>query len=550
MKNKIIKSFLFIVLPLLLVNCQEDEASFGEISTPTNLQVTATIVGKTAAEPFGDGSGEVNFVATADNAISYKYIFGDGDEKNAPSGIIKKNYTKNGVNTYNVTIIASGKAGVTTSKTMEIEVLSNFTDDEAVEYLTGGASKNWYFSATEIGHLGVGPNSTNAAQNYFAHYYMAQPWEKLGTPESSCLYQNVLKFSKVNDQLKYELNNNGGTYFNASYQGVVNGTAGYDFCYTYDTSGQKNVSLAPSESLVKANNVPGQTRGTVMNFSDNGFMGYYVGSNSYEILSITENRMVVRVIQGNNTGLAWYHIFTTVPPVQDPIADYTNLIWSDEFNTDGAPDPAKWGYDIGAGGWGNNESQYYTNAASNSVVQGGSLKITAKAQAQNGSNYTSARLKTQGKFDFKYGKVEVRAKLPAGGGTWPAIWMLGSNITSVNWPACGEIDIMEHKGNELNKIHGSLHYPGNSGGNANTNTATFPGVSTGFKTYKAVWTPNSIKFYVDNVLFHSFINNGNVPFNSNFFLILNVAMGGTFGGAIDPAFSQAAMEVDFVRVYQ
>ena len=128
--------------------------------------------------------------------------------------------------------------------------------------------------------------------------------------------------------------------------------------------------------------------------------------------------------------------------------------------------------------------------------------------------------------------------------------MLGSNITTASWPACGEIDIMEHKGNEPNRIHGSLHYPNNSGGNVNTNSSVFPGVSTGFKTYKAVWTPNSIKFYVDNVLFHSFINNGNVPFNNNFFIILNVAMGGNFGGAIDPAFSQSSMEVDFVRVYQ
>lgn len=550
MKNKIFKSIIFILLPFILINCQADEASFGEILTPSNLQITATIVGQSSSEPYGDGSGIVKFIAKADNAISYKYIFGDGTNQNAPSGIFEKRYTKNGVNTFTVTVIASGKGGVSTTKNIEVEVLSNFTDDEAVSYLTGGSSKNWYFSATEIGHLGVGPNSTNAEQNYFAYYYMAQPWEKLGTPESSCLYQNVLKFSKVNNQLKFELNNNGSTYFNASYQSVANGTAGYDYCYSYDTSGQKNVTLAPSESVVKANNVPGQTRGTVMNFSDNGFMGYYAGSNSYEILSITENRMVVRVVQGNNNALAWYHIFTTVPPVQDPIADYTNLIWSDEFDSDGAPDPAKWGYDTGAGGWGNNESQFYTNSASNSVVQGGSLKITAKAQAQGGANYTSARLKTQGKFDFKYGKIEVRAKLPSGGGTWPAIWMLGSNITTANWPACGEIDIMEHKGNEPNKIHGSLHYPGNSGGNANTNTATFPGVSSGFKVYKAVWTPNSIKFYVDNVLFHSFINNGNVPFNNNFFIILNVAMGGTFGGAIDPAFNQSTMEVDYVRVYQ
>jgi beta-glucanase (GH16 family) len=248
--------------------------------------------------------------------------------------------------------------------------------------------------------------------------------------------------------------------------------------------------------------------------------------------------------------LAWYHTFTTIKPVQDPIADYTNLIWSDEFNTDGAPDGSKWGYDLGAGGWGNGELQNYTNTSNNVVVQGGNLKITAKSQVLNGSNYTSARLKSQNLFQFKYGKVEVRAKLPVGGGTWPAIWMLGSNISTVTWPTCGEIDIMEHKGNFPNVIYGTLHYPGNFAGTANSNNATFPGVSSSFKVYKVLWTPNSIKFYVDNVLFHSVINTPSLPFNNNFFLLLNVAMGGTFGGAVDPAFSQSAMEVDYVRVYQ
>ena len=293
-----------------------------------------------------------------------------------------------------------------------------------------------------------------------------------------------------------------------------------------------------------------QTRGTMLNFADGGFMGYYIGQSSYEIMSITNNRMVVRAVMGGNPALAWYHTFTTIQPVQDPIADYTNLVWSDEFNTDGAPDTSKWGYDLGAGGWGNAEAQYYTNSANNVIVEGGNLKITAKAQNLSGSNYTSARLKSENKFEFKYGKVEVRAKLPAGGGTWPAIWMLGENYATNTWPACGEIDIMEHKGNEPNKIHGTLHYPGNFGGNANTNTTMIAGASSQFHVYKAVWSPNSIKIYVDNVLFHTVANSGSLPFNANFFLILNVAMGGTFGGAIDPAFSQSAMEVDYVRVYQ
>ena len=280
-------------------------------------------------------------------------------------------------------------------------------------------------------------------------------------------------------------------------------------------------------------------------------MGYFVGTSSYEILSITDNRMVVRVIQSGNPFLAWYHTFTTSPPgaaaTPPPTANYTVLKFSDEFNTDGVPDPTKWGYDLGAGGWGNNESQTYTSAADNVIVQGGNLKITAK---KVGTGYTSARLKTENKYEFTYGRIEVRAKLPVGGGTWPAIWSLGQDYATNTWPKCGEIDFMEHRGNDPNVIHGSLHYPGNFGGNANTAKTTIANASTEFHVYKTVWSPALIQFYVDDVLFHSFTNSAAVPINSDFFLILNVAMGGSFGGAIDPAFSQSAMEIDYIRVYQ
>jgi hypothetical protein len=532
------------------VNCQEDDASFGDIKSPTNLQVTAEVIGKTATEPFGDGSGVVKFTTTADNAISYKYVFSDGTSQNAPSGIFEKRFTQTGVNVYTVIVIASGTAGVTTNTTIEVEVLSNFTDDEAVQFLTGGTQKQWYWSASEPGHLGVGQNDNDATKNYFANYYQAAPFEKAGSPDSSCLYENVMTFSKDGSLLKYELDNGGQTFFNKDFQSVVGGTAGFDFCYDYNTAGLKTVSLSPSESVVVANNVAGQTRGTMLNIADGGFMGYYIGQSSYEILSITENRMVVRAVMGGNPALAWYHIFTTIQPVQDPITDFTNLVWSDEFNTDGAPDTSKWGYDIGSGGWGNSELQYYTNSSNNVIVQGGNLKITAKAQLLSGSNYTSARLKSENKFEFHYGKVEFRAKMPTGGGTWPALWMLGQNYATNTWPSCGEIDVMEHRGNIPNVIHGTLHYPGHSGGNGITNTTTIADASTQFHIYKAIWTSNSIKFYVDDQLYHSFLNTSTTPFNSDFFLILNVAMGGTFGGAIDPAFVQSSMEVDYVRVYQ
>lgn len=228
----------------------------------------------------------------------------------------------------------------------------------------------------------------------------------------------------------------------------------------------------------------------------------------------------------------------------------TTLVWSDEFDKDGAPDPAKWGYDIGGGGWGNGELEYYTSRPENSIVQGGVLKIKTIKENYSGSAYTSARMLSNNKYVLKYGKVEVRAKLPAGGGTWPAIWMLGSDISTVSWPACGEIDIMEHNGNELNKIYSTLHYPGRSGGNADGGTKVISNATTEFHIYSLEWTASTIKIFVDDQLIHSVINSTSIPFNHDFFFLLNVAMGGTFGGSVDPAFTNSTMEVDYIRVYK
>lgn len=226
-------------------------------------------------------------------------------------------------------------------------------------------------------------------------------------------------------------------------------------------------------------------------------------------------------------------------------------LWSDEFNTDGFPNSNNWGYDTGNNnGWGNNELQYYTNRQENAFVSNGTLKIVLKKEAYQGFNYTSARLLSKGKFSFKYGKVDIRAKLPAGGGTWPALWMLGDNISTVGWPACGEIDIMEHVGNQLNKIYGTVHHPNHSGGNADGATVNIPNVTTEFHVYSLDWSPTQIKFYVDNQLFYTFANSSSLPFNQNFFFIMNIAMGGNFGGAVDPNFNSSTMEVDYVRVYQ
>ena len=538
--------FLF----LITIGCQEDDNTLSTIDVPQNLTIETSVT--------DDGSGMVTFTASADNAITYKYVFTDGTSEVAPNGTYVKRFTKTGLNTYLVTVLAYGKGGVSSSSLVEVTVRSDFSDPEAVQFLTGGSSKTWFWAANELGHLGVGENTGNKAANYFGNYYQAAPFEKAADGSSSCLYEDQLVFSLNGETLQYELRNGGQTFFNASYEGVAGGSQGSDFCYDYDTSGVSTVNLAPSESVVAANDIPSQTRGTVMNFTNNNFMGYYVGASSYEILSLTDDRMVVRVVQANNTTLAWYHTFTTTKPVEGaggPVAEedtFPNLLWSDEFNVDGTPNAANWTYDLGTGdnGWGNSEKQYYTDRGENIIVADGVLKITAKRENFSGSNFTSSRIKTEGLQEFTFGRVEVRAKLPEGVGTWPAIWMLGADYADNPWPGAGEIDIMEHVGRNQNEVLSTLHFPGNSGANGISESTTVPTASTEFHVYAAEWTETQIRFYVDDELFHIFVNDAAKPFDKDFFLILNVAMGGNLGGDIAPDFTESSMEVDYVRVYQ
>jgi beta-glucanase (GH16 family) len=235
-----------------------------------------------------------------------------------------------------------------------------------------------------------------------------------------------------------------------------------------------------------------------------------------------------------------------------------NLIWSDEFNTDGAPSSAKWTYDNGNGqsGWGNNELEFYTDRSENVIQQNGNLVITAKKEPYQGFNYTSARLKTQGKFSFTYGKVEVRAKLPAGTGVWPAIWMLGDNINTVGWPACGEVDIMEYVGYQPNVVHSAIHTTSSSGGTVNNHSYDLASAEEEYHVYSAVWSDKSIKFYVDDILHYTYTpsvyDDAHWPFYENQFLILNLAIGGNWGGTqgVDDSIFPQVFSIDYVRVYQ
>ncbi|MBT8253081.1 MAG: family 16 glycosylhydrolase [Flavobacteriaceae bacterium] len=565
------KNFIKIILPvfallLILQGCQDDDQQFGDIIVPSNLTLSFEIVGQDIDNPNGDGSGLVNFTASADNAITFRYEFGDGTQGDVtPSGDITHRFNLTGVNSYTVTVIASGTGGVPTSTSVILDVFSAFDDEEAKTLLTGGAgsSKIWYLDASSSGHLGVGPSLLldliiygSPTEFYYPSFYSATPFEKCGDPSSDCLCDDELTFSLGTDnQLTFQLNNNGQTFFNQAHQDIVGGPGGSDLCFDFDTSGVSNVSLAPTSvdwSLVPDPSF--SSRGTVMNFSDDAFMGYYVSSSSYEIISLTENTLYVRTIDGNDPTLAWYHKYSTTNPLDETALNsiYNTLVWQDEFSVDGAPDPANWTYDIGtgSGGWGNGEEQYYTDDPSNVIIENGLLKITARAESFMGSEFTSSRLKSENLFEFSYGRVEIRAKLPTGGGTWPALWMLGANFDEVGWPTCGEIDIMEHVGNQQNTIFGTVHFPGNSGGNSIGGEIEIPDASDTFHNYTVEWKVNEIIWAVDNEIFFTFENDGSLPFNADFFLILNVAMGGNFGGDIDPAFTESSLEIDFVKVYQ
>jgi len=699
--------YILVVLLTVFISCDGDEIDIPVTITPTNLSISSVAS--------SDNSGSVTFTATATGANYYHFDFGDGTTALSTTGVITKVYTMAGDNTYTATITASGGEGKDVSETVQVNVSIDFSDPETVALLTGDGSKTWFLAASQPGHLGLGPAREGIDGDWwYPKWYSAQAFEKCGEEISDCFCDDELTFS-VNSSgaIAYELDNKGQTFFNVAHKAVAGGAEDEDACYDFDTSGSKAVGL----SQVSGNVPEGETTGIQMNFSDGGFMSYYVGSSAYEILSISEDLLYVRTYDTENADLAWYLRFTAAPSESSGDEKletiYTNLVWADEFDVDGAPNPANWTYDLGAGGWGNGEAQTYTDDSENVIVEGGLLKITAKGTTGGGDDvkhyyddvtlvatggatsiedfevaapaftvfggnstevidnpdatgentstkvaqstkpvgaepwagsffdlaspldlvnstsislktwspavgavvrlkiedqsdntkfieidanttvseawetltfdlsaaapavdpsvsydrfvlffdfgvspvgnaaYTSARIKSQGLQEFTYGRVEVRAKLPAAGGTWPALWALGANFETVGWPNCGEIDIMEHVGNNPNVPSSALHYPGNFGGTAVTASTSIPTATSEFHNYTVEWTPDYIKFVVDDELVHlSFVNSVDTPFNSDFFFIMNIAMGGTLGGTIDPAFSEDTMEVDYIRVYQ
>ena len=401
--------------------------------------------------------------------------------------------------------------------------------------LTDNGAKEFRIKFENPGHFGYG-----GADSTTPNLWSAKAYEK----ENSGAYDDRFSFNS-NGTFAHTTN---GTIFgkSASMTSDLNGNQGL----TANSNGEfENYPYSDYTENWSLSLIAGKE---TLTFSNIGFHGYYVGgTHVYTIEARTNTQLILSTIGAD--GIKWFATLTTdnVPDTNQVPENsiYSTLVWSDEFSTNGAPNLENWGYDLGDNGWGNNELQNYTNSTENAIVENGVLKIIAK---KSGSGYTSARLKSQGLKAFTYGRIEVRAKLPASTGTWPAIWMLGSNFSSVGWPKCGEMDIMEQKGWEKNKVLGTFHWQDSASNSyAGYGLDTEASTSTSeFHLYSLEWTPEVIYVLYDDVPYVTFANNSNLPFNANFFFILNIAMGGNLGGDVDPNFTQDIMEVDYVRVYQ
>ncbi|WP_430906029.1 glycoside hydrolase family 16 protein [Maribacter sp. 2-571] len=702
MKRAISYCIGFYTALTLLISCQEDEPTLDAVIVPSNLTVNTLVA--------DDQSGNVTVTPSAENALNFHVIFNQGEDpvviSNGESASFR--YTRSGQFSTPITVIAFGKGGVSSSTTVNVDMdVRLFIDEETLRLIGGDGAKRWVWDRTVGGHFGVGPLT-----NSFPEFFSAGPNQL-----NSCLYDDVLVFSyDENDNYGYTLEPGEGNEIFMNWTEVNRFFPDATPQQFADECRDITDQAVFDTSFVIIENEDG-TRTLDVGSS---FLSYWsVIPGQYEILELSENRLALRGISQPFNGddpLAWYSVF--VPEDQGDTGSgealetvFNTLVWSDEFDVDGAPDPANWTYDLGTGdnGWGNEEAQSYTSNADNVVVENDLLKITARAtgggsaadvyyydsfrQADAGANpiqevqdfegtapefngfegassavvgnpdisgintsanvasftknagaatfagtffdldapldfsvnnrlllktwspksgavvrlkledssdgskfvevdatttvenqweeltydlsaapgfdydriviffdfglagpmgsaYTSARIKSEGLQEFTYGRVAARAKLPTGGGTWPAIWMLGGDYLTNPWPAAGEMDIMEHVGNQQDIVFASTHDPNNFAGNARTGSTLVSGVSEEFHIYEMEWTQTEIKFAVDGTVYHTVSNDGTLPFNKDFFFILNVAMGGTFGGDIDSNFTQSTMEVDYIRMYQ
>ena len=533
------KVILLNFLTIFLVSCSGGSVEDGNIEpkdpvdiTPSNLSVTIKIKGLNNNNVNGDGSGTVEFTASATNAVSYSFRFGTGDSKTSESGIVEYTYTDLGTKTYEVKVLAYSKTDnyISNDKQITVYVKPN-SDQVLLDLLSGDSSKTWKINAAQDAHF-----SNGDGQIKYSTFWEASAFSK----NNAGFYDDEYIFKKD------------GTYIHKTNNDVF-GKATYlinDFGSTNqsaNSSGEiEKYTLSEYQTTFEAKKDGNENK---LKITGKGFIGFYIGEHDYTIECYDSENIYLRSLDGSDN-VAWYVWLTskTVSEVQ-PKDQFTNLVWSDEFSNDGALNSNNWVHEVGDS-WYNNEVQSYTSRLENSKVEDGKLKIIAKKESYNGNSYTSARIISNTKKDFTYGRVDIRAKMPGKKGTWPALWLLGSNFNSVTWPACGEIDILESAQSNNFRVQSTVHHPDNYGEGDSNITNEYTDISEKFHVYSLVWTKQAITFYVDEKPHHIVGNSCALPFNWDQFIILNVAMGGTMGGEIATDFESDIMEIDYVRIYQ
>jgi beta-glucanase (GH16 family) len=553
---RLLKLNKLIILFLLVFSCSSDGGddpidnggnggNENNKIIPSDLNYTVQIQGSNS-NATGDGTGKVNFTASAINAVKYSFRFGDGGTKESSSGSVEHTYTKIGTHQYNTRVLAYSSTNDYISSDKSISVLvSPESDQELVKLLAGDSEKTWKINAAFDAHFANG-----SSDHRYPSYFEAEAFSK----NNAGFYDDEYTFN-VNGT--YTHKTNGDVFGKASHLKNDFGDTGQSQNADGEIEKYAKANYSDSYFVYKSDNE------NKLEFLSQSFIGFYVGEKKFTIECHDGNNLLLRTVDNNST--AWYVWLTTenisTVPSKNKYKPENGgkLIWSDEFNYSGELDTNKWNFEV-RNQWYNNELQATTNLQENAKVEDGVLKIIALKKSQGGKEYTSARVRThkinnlQG-LDFMYGRVDVRAKMPSKKGTWPAIWMLGSNYSTngngLDWPHCGEMDILEHTGNHLNTAQMTAHHPDVSPGVGDTKKVyDYNDLSTNFHVYSLVWTPQALSFYIDDKLHHVVGNACSLPYNWNFNIILNIAMGGDMGGEVDPNFDSDTMEVDYVRVYQ
>ena len=501
----------FALIGILSCDSSTDDESI--VAAPSDLSVSSVIVGLDSNNPNGDGSGTVDFTITATNATSYRVLI-NNETLELTENIFSYTFTDSGTNDYTVTITAINSAGSrSTIRTITVfvggdnglqlvwfdEFDGNGTIDPAKwNYNTGGGGwgnneEQTYTSdqsnvVIENGILKINAKKESAiATTYY--------FDELSLLDSG---DNVVSVIESFEGVAPSLNEFDG----AATQVIDNPNASGENTTSKVLEFEKNVGASGNAGVWWDNN-------TAIDLSVNNKLSLKTWS--------PETGIVVRLKLENSSDGSEFHLVDASTSVSNGWETLT-------YDFSGAP---AYNYD---------------------------RLVVFFDHGNTVANYTSARIKTEGLYDFTYGRVDILAKLPASGGVWPAIWMLGSSISSVGWPACGEIDIMEYVGNNPGFVSSAIHTTSSSGATVNHNVVSITNETTEFHLYSVVWTEESITFLVDDVEHYTYNpttkNAQTWPFNASQFIILNVAMGGTLGGTIDPNFTQDTMEVDYVRVYQ